>query len=74
MREYPEYSQNLKLFPAINHFTCRTEANPEYSGLDTNSTAYFSNNTRYTLQLQASTQLTMLRLVLDHIPNAIMTV
>ena len=51
-----------------------TEANPEYLGLDTNITANFSNNTGYTLLLQASTQLTMLRLVLGHNPNAIMTV
>ena len=37
------------------YFT-ETEANPEYLGLDTNITAIFSNNTGYTLQLQASTQ------------------
>ena len=34
----------------------------------------FSNNTEYTLQLQASTQPTMLRMVLDHNPNAFSTV
>ena len=34
----------------------------------------FSNNTEYTLQLQASTQPTMLRMVLGHNPNALMTV
>ena len=34
----------------------------------------FSNNTEYTLQLQASTQLTMLRMILDHNPNAFSTV
>ena len=50
------------------------EANSKYLGLDTNTTANFSNNTGYTLQLQASTQPTMLRLVLDHIPSTIMTV
>ena len=50
------------------------EANPEYLGLDTSTTANFSNNTGYTLQLQASTQLTMLRLVLHHNPSAIITV
>ena len=50
------------------------EANPEYSGLDTNTTANFSNNTGYTLQLQASAQPTMPRSVLDHIPSTIMTV
>ena len=48
-----------------------TEANLEYSGLETNTTANFSNNTGYTLQLQASTQLTILRSVLDHNPSAI---
>ena len=48
--------------------------NPNDSGLDTNPTANFSNNTGYTLQLQASTQPSMLRSVLHHIPNAIMTV
>ena len=57
-----------------NHFTCRIKAKPKYSRLDTNTTANFSNNTGYTLLLQASTQPTMLRLVLDHILNAIMTV
>ena len=50
------------------------EANPKYSGLDTSITANLSNNTGYTLQLQASTQLTMLRSVLGHSPNAIMIV
>ena len=49
-------------------FTCRIEVKPEYLGLDTNITANFSNNTGYTLQLQASTQLTMLGSVLGHIP------
>ena len=34
----------------------------------------FSNNTEYTLQLQASTQPTMLRTVLDHNPSAFSTV
>ena len=57
-----------------NRFPCRTEAKPKYSGLDTITTANFSNNTGYTLQLQASTQLTRLRLVLDHNPNAFTTV
>ena len=80
MREYPEYLQYSEPFSHLSNllvssgFTCRIEAKPKYSGLDTNTTANFSNNTGYTLQLQASTQLTMLRSVLDHIPNAIMTV
>ena len=34
----------------------------------------FSNNTEYTLQLQASTQPTMLRMVLDHNLYALTTV
>ena len=37
----------------------RIEAKPEYLGLDTNTTANFSNNTGYTFQLQASTQMTI---------------
>ena len=61
-------------FHLSNIIFCRTEAQPKYSGLDTNSTAIFSNNTGYTLQLQASTQPTMLRMVLDHNPNAFTTV
>ena len=36
----------------------RTEASTEYSGLDTKDPASFTNNTGYTLQLQASTQVT----------------
>ena len=62
-------------FPHLsNSFSCRIKAKPKYLGLDTTTTANFSNNTGYTFQLQASTQLTMLRSVLDHTPNAIMTV
>ena len=61
-------------FHLPNIISCRTEAQAKYSGLDTNPTAIFSNNTGYTLQLQASTQLTTLRTVLDHNPNAFMTV
>ena len=52
-----------------------TEANSKYLGLDTSITANFSNNTGYTLQLQASTQLTNAEIsALDHSPSAIMTV
>ena len=73
LREYPEYLQYSKQFPP-NIISCRTEVQPKYLGLDTNITAISSNNTGYTLQLQASTQPTMLRTVLDHNPNAFMTV
>ena len=40
----------------------------------TPTTQFLSNNTEYTLQLQASTQPTMLRMVLDHNPYAFSTV
>ena len=40
-------------------FSCRIEVKPEYLGLDTHTTADFSNNTGYTFQLQASTQMTI---------------
>ena len=40
----------------------------------TPTTQTFSNNTEYTLQLQASTQPTMLRTVLDHNHYALYTV
>ena len=70
----PKIFTIFRTFPIYLCFTCRIEAKPEYSGLDTNPTANFSNNTGYMLQLQASTQLIMLRSVLDHIPNAIMRV
>ena len=52
----------------------RTEASPEYSGLDTKDPASFLNNTGYTLQLQASTQVTMVCSVLDHNSSTTMTV
>ena len=55
-------------------FLVESKPNLEYSGLDTNITANLSNNTGYTFQLHVSTQLTMLKLVLGHITNAIMTV
>ena len=47
---------NIWDFPTYQlfYFT-ETEANPEYSWLDTSITANFSNNTGYTLQLQGST-------------------
>ena len=51
----------------------RTEANSDFLGLDTKDTVSFSNNTGYTLQLQASTQLTMLWSVLGHNSSTIMT-
>ena len=75
MREYPKYLQYSECFPPIcTVHIVETEANPKYSGLDTNTTANFSNNSGYTLQLQASTQPTMLRSVLEHTPNAITSV
>ena len=61
-------------FHLSNSISCRIKAQPVYSGLDTNTTANFSNNAEYTLQLQACTQLPMLRMVLDHNSNAFMTV
>ena len=70
----PNINSIQNLTQLFNHFTCKIEAKPKYSGLKTNSTANFSNSTGYMLQLQASTQLKMLRLLLDHIPNAITTV
>ena len=69
MREYPEYSQYSEHFLAINHFSCR-ELKPIPNIWDRTP----ANNTGYTLQLQASSQVTMLRSVLDHNPNAITTV
>ena len=70
--------QILAIFETISTylilFLVELKAQPKYSGLDTNTTGNFSNNAEYTLQLQASTQLTMLRTVLDHNPNAFMTV
>ena len=72
-RKYPKYSQYSEPFPP-NSSSCRIKAKPKYLELDTNITANFTNNTGYTFQLQASTQPTMLTLVLDHTPNAITTV
>ena len=40
----------------------------------TPTTQFLSNNTEYTLQLQASTQPTIPRTVLDHNPYALSTV
>ena len=73
--EIPQIFAIFRTFPSyLTIFTCIIKAKPEYSGLDINITTNFSNNTGYTLQLQASTQLTILRSVLDHIPNVITTV
>ena len=52
MEENTEYLGRSHL--STIYFT-ETEANPEYLGLDTSIMANFSNNTEYTLQLQAST-------------------
>ena len=61
--------ENTKYF-AFFHLSImsifRTKVNLEYLGLDNKNPASFSNNTGYTLQLQASTQLTMLWSVLGH--------
>ena len=47
-------------------FLVETSQIPRIFGIGHQHYSNFSNNTGYTLQLQASTQLTMLRMVLDH--------
>ena len=55
-------------------FLVETSRIPRIFGIGHQPYSNFSNNTEYTLQLQASTQLTMLRMVLDHNLNAFLTV
>ena len=58
----------------LTSFLVKTSQIPRIFGIGHQHYSNFSNDTEYTLQLQASTQLTMLRMVLDHNPNAFMTV
>ena len=62
------------IFHLYHKFSHRNTPNNPNIRDRTPTTQIFSNNTEYTLQLQASTQLTMLRMVLDHNPYAFLTV
>ena len=55
-------------------FLVESKPNPNIQDWTPTLQQNFSNNTGYTFQLQVSTQPTMLRMVLDHNPNAFMTV
>ena len=55
-------------------FLVETRRTNRIFGIGHQPYSIFSNNTEYTSQLQASTQPTMLRMVLDHNPSAFLTV
>ena len=69
---------NIRNIQTISHlyhkFSCRNTPNNPNIQDRTPTMQTFSNKTEYTLQLQASTQPTMLRMVLDHNPYALSTV
>ena len=71
-------TQIFAIFEPFSHlyhkFSCRNTLNNPNIWDRTPTIQNFSNNTEYTLQLQASTQPTMLRTVLDHNPSAFPTV
>ena len=65
----------FKPFPTYTiSFLVETTQITQIFGIGHQPYSNVSNNTEYTLQLQASTQPIMLRTVLDHNPNALSTV